>query len=287
MAIFNENYIKEYNEKKNKLKNTNESVLGTLGIIGLVLLSPYIVAFAVIIIFLGIDSIENYNFDRMINKYPMLKKSLYNLINKVKDIFYKNCSPKLKYLKLQDNFRKTTINKYNTKINKKNSTATYKSYIYHIPILDQIENIISKDLAEYLCYNEDYGYIYFNETDEEFIKLKEENPDKAKKIEEEYDSLINIINTDINTVKEIILAIDEELENQPNGNIIKLVYIEGTTLGYAIDSNNSYYSYKDDNIIQESIFINVEIYINNIKMTDEIKAKVEELKAKSGKYFRR
>ena len=62
MAIFNENYIKEYNEKKNKLKNTNESVLGTLGIIGLVLLSPYIVAFAVIIIFLGIDSIENYNF---------------------------------------------------------------------------------------------------------------------------------------------------------------------------------------------------------------------------------
>lgn len=31
----------------------------------------------------------------------------------------------------------------------------------------------------------------------------------------------------------------------------------------------------------------IEINVNNIEMTDEIKTKVEDIKAKSGKYFRR
>ena len=272
----------EFAIKSTKIKNNkslNESAIG-VGI-----LSYLILNFAIIASLLIGSKIDDTVFNKLLNKYPQLKKSLQNMIDKTSDIFYKNCNNKLKVIKLEKSI--PNINKSNTKINTKKNTASYNYSIYSANLLDQMRksNFLDYDsMSSFICGDEFETYIYLDTKDKEFLKFEKENLEEANTLKKEYKTYVKAIKDDINIIKNVISSMDDELKNISNGNIIKLSYWDG------IDdfdrSKAELEEIKNNDIIPIFIDIYIEIYVNNIKMTDEIKEKVNELRIKSGKYLK-
>lgn len=273
----------EFAIKSTKIKNNkslNESVIGA-GILSYLILNFVIIASLLI----G-TKIDDITFNKLLNKYPQLKKSLQNMIDKTSDIFYKKCNNKLKVIKLEKT--QSYISRTTTKINIKKNTSTYNYNICSTYLYDQMakSNSLDYDSMSSFIYTDEFEtYAYFDEKDKDFLKFKKENPEEADMLLKEYKNYAKDIKNDITTIKNVISSMNEELKNNPNGNIIKLSYWDG------IDdfdrSKKELEEIANNDIIPVYISVHIEIYVNNIKKTDEVMEKVNELRAKSSKYLKK
>lgn len=266
MAIFNENYIKEY--ENNKKQNLNESLLA----IGLILiLSPFILLFSAIAILSMIDDKikindikkREINFKALMKKYPQLRDTVISIVRKVQDFLIKKI--KLKYNELK--YINIDFKNYNIKYDKNNDPSLYCSAILYT---DPGKYLKTTELSKYLDYNSSGEYYVINNI-EEYTYASDKN--EYNRLYKLYENICNDLYTDYDEIDKYLELCNEELKNYPNGDSIKL------------------YSYIDEPGESDSDFpiytICIEIDITKIKMTDEVKAKIEELKSKSGKYFKR
>lgn len=273
MAIFNENYIKEYDKRKinNNKQNLNESLL-SIGIF--IILSPFILLIASIMILSKIadnaqaermKKVEE-NFNKLIKKYPQLKQAINNIFIKTQDFLIKKI--KLKYNILEKypfEFDKWSFD-YN-----KNGKDT--KFIEPILYTNPEKYIKSTALSKYLNTDSSGKYtsnfVIDNMNNDKDLSANKEKYDELYKL---YEDICDNIYEDLTEIDKYIEACNNDLSKNPNGNMVKL----------EVEAEEPY---SDSDF--PMFFIYIEIDINNIEMTDEIKAKVEELKAKSGKYLRR
>lgn len=272
MAIFNESYIKEHNERKinNNKQNLNESLL-TIGLF--IILSPFILLIASIMILSKIaDNAQaermkkaEGNFNKLMKKYPQLKQAINSIFIKTQDFLIKKI--KLKYNILEKypfEFDKWSFN-YD-----KNGDST--KFIEPILYTNPEKYIKSTPLSKYL-YTDTSGkytsnFVIDNMNNDKDLSTNKEKYDELYKL---YEDICDNIYKDLAEIDKYIEACNNDLSKNPNGNMIKL----------EVDAEEPY---SDSDF--PMFFICIEIDVNNIKMTDEIKTKVEELKSKSGKYFK-
>lgn len=269
MAIFNENYIKEY--ENNKKQNLNESLL-TIGLF--IILSPFILLIASIMVINKIIEDNNKakiikreeNFNKLIKKFPQLKQAINNIFIKTQDFLIKNI--KLKYNALERfpfEFDKWSFN-YN-----KDGDDT--KFIEPILYTNPEKYIKSTALSKYLNTDQSGKYtsnfIIDNMNNDKDLSANKEKYDELYKL---YEDICDNIYEDLTEIDKYIEYCNNDLNKNPNGNMIKLKVEAEEPCS---DSDFPMF------------FIYIEINVNNIEMTDEVKAKIEELKSKSGKYFKR
>lgn len=273
MAIFNENYIKEYNERKidNNKQNLNESLL-TIGLF--IILSPFILLIASIMILSKIadnaqaertKKVEE-NFNKLMKKYPQLKQAINSIFIKSQDFLIKKI--KLKYNVLEK--YPFEFDKWSFDYDKNGNDTKFKESILYT---NPEKYIKSTALSKYL-YTDKSGkyignFIIDNMNNDEDLSTNKEKYNELYKL---YEDICNSIYDDSVEIDKYIEACNNDLNKNPNGNMVKLEMV--------VDEPSSDSDFP-------ICFIYIKINVNDIKMTDEVKAKVEELKAKSGKYLRR
>lgn len=263
MAIFNKEYIKKYNQNKEVL---NESLL-TVGLF--IILSPFILLFSAITIFCiycdktisdGIKK-DKINFENMIKKYPKLKKIVMDIVRKTQDFLIKKI--KLKYHELE--YKDVNFNAFNINYNKDNTPSKYTEYILYA---NPERYLKTTELSKYI--DSKYGEYYIIENIEEKFYYSD-----RKEYNRLYKLFVDICDTlyeDYTEINKYLKVCNEELRNEPNGDIIKL--------------STSIYEPGETNSDFPMCFIKIEIDISKIKMTDEVEEKINELRAKSGKYLK-
>ena len=256
MAIFNKKYIKNYNI-------LNEGLIFSIFIKSIIAIITPIIALYTII---AVENRKEKDFNKLLEKYPLIKKYIIELIEKCQDALLK--MTKLNYVEyipnkvfLKDG-RMKAINRSNTKIDEKNNKAEWK---YDILYMDAIKFIKSspKEFKKYIIFED--GDFYLDYSYYQDISNDKEKYDRLEKIRKD---LVQKINEDIKSMELSINKLNNELENQPNGNIVKL----------------SSYTDIDDKELEELQFprnyVNLSINMNNIKETDDIKKLISEFKEK-------
>ena len=267
MAIFNENYIKEYKEKINNNQSLNESILITIGLA--IILAPFILLFSAITIFCiycdktisdGIKK-DKINFENIIKKYPKLKKIVMDIVRKTQDFLIKKI--KLKYHELE--YKDVNFNSFNIDYNKDDTPSKYTEYILYA---NPERYLKTTELSKYL--DSKYGEYYIIENIEK--KFYYSNRKEYNRLYKLFVDICDTLYEDYTEIDKYLKSCNEELQNEPNGDTIKL--------------STSIYEPGETNSDFPMCFIKIEIDISKIKMTDEIKTKIEEFKSKSGKYFK-